>query len=223
MASSIVLFNNFSADMVNFSDLKKNKLGGKFINLQGSSGEKMNIQLPAMRVPFGLSEFTDKGSGKVTYSLDLSLDDPDVRQILQDLDERVLQYVVDNSTQFLGKPYKKEILQEALFKPMVKLSKGDYAPTLKLKVPTTREGKFLPSCFEQDRSVAQIDSIEKGSMVFTIVELNQIWFIDNQFGVSVRLQQVMKMPRANLTAFAFTVEKDTDDAASDEIDIPSDV
>jgi len=41
--------------------------------------------------------------------------------------------------------------------------------------------------------------------------------------VSVRLQQVMKMPRANLTAFAFTVEKDTDDAASDEIDIPSDV
>ena len=83
MASSIVLFNNFSADMVNFSELKKNKLGGKFINLQGSSGEKLNIQLPAMRVPFGLSEFTDKGSGKVTYSLDLSLDDPDVRQILQ--------------------------------------------------------------------------------------------------------------------------------------------
>jgi hypothetical protein len=209
--------------MVNFSDLKKNKLGGKFINLQGSSGEKLNVQLPAMRVPFGLSEFTDKGSGKVTYSLDLSLDDPDVRQTLQELDERVLQYVVDNSTQFLGKPYKKEILQEALFKPMVKLSKGDYAPTLKLKVPTTREGKFMPACFEQDRTVAQVDSIEKGSMVFTIVELNQIWFIDNKFGVSVRLQQVMKMPRANLTEFAFTVEKDIDDGASDEIDIPADV
>jgi hypothetical protein len=222
MAAPITLFNNFSADQVTFSDLKKNKLGGKFINLQGASGEKLLVQMPAMRVPFGLSEFTDKGSGKVTYSLDLSLDDPDVRQLLEGIDAKVLQYVSDNSVQFLGKPFKPDVLKEALFKPMVKPGKGDYAPTLKLKVMTSRDGQFVPRCFEQDRTVAPLDSIDKGSMVFTIVELNQIWFIDSKFGVSVRLQQVMKLPRANLNEFAFAVEKD-EDAASDEVDAPIDV
>lgn len=222
MAAPITLFNNFSADQVNFSELKKNKLGGKFINLQGASGEKLLIQMPAMRAPFGLSEFTDKGSGKVTYSLDLSLDDPDVRQLLEGIDSKVLQYVSDNSVQFLGKPFKADVLKEALFKPMVKPGKGDYAPTLKLKVMTSRDGQFVPRCFEQDRTIAPLDSIDKGSMVFTIVELNQIWFIDSKFGVSVRLQQVMKLPRANLNEFAFAVEKD-EDAASDEVDAPIDV
>ncbi|NBS68006.1 hypothetical protein EBT31_03710 [bacterium] len=221
MAASITLFNNFSAENVHFSELKKNKLGGKFINLQGPAGDKLLIQMPAMRAPFGLSEFTDKGTGKVTYSLDLSLDDPEVRQLLEQIDSRVLNYVADNSVQFLGKPYKKEILQEALFKPMVKPGKGDYAPTLKLKVVTGRDGQFIPRCFEQDRSVAPLDSIDKGSQVFTIVELNQIWFIDSKFGVSVRLQQVMKLPRANLNEFAFAVEKD-ESVASDEIDAPID-
>ena len=222
MAAPITLFNNFSADHVTFSDLKKNKLGGKFINLQGPAGEKLLIQMPAMRAPFGLSEFTDKGTGKVTYSLDLSLDDPDVRQLLEAIDAKVLQYVSDNSVQFLGKPYKQEVLKDALFKALVKPGKGDYAPTLKLKVMTGRDGQFVPRCFEQDRTVAPIDSIDKGSQVFTIVELNQIWFIDNKFGVSVRLQQVMKLPRANLNEFAFTVEKE-EDAASDELDAPIDV
>jgi len=40
--------------------------------------------------------------------------------------------------------------------------------------------------------------------------------------VSVRLQQVMKLPRANLNEFAFTVEKD-ESVASDEVDAPIDV
>jgi hypothetical protein len=41
-------------------------------------------------------------------------------------------------------------------------------------------------------------------MVHTIVEFNSIWFIDNKFGVSVRLQQVLFAPTTKLSGFAFS-------------------
>ena len=34
--------------------------------------KKLMVQLPKMRAPFGLSEFTDQNSGKSSYSVDLS-------------------------------------------------------------------------------------------------------------------------------------------------------
>ena len=34
-------------------------------------------------------------------------------------------------------------------------------------------------------------SIEKGQKVCTIVDINQVWFIDNKFGVSIRLHQCL--------------------------------
>lgn len=211
----VTLFENFSADQVSFSELKKNKLGGKYIPIDSSDGGKILLQMPAMRAPFGLSAFTDAGSGKVSYSLDLSLDDAEVRAKLQEVDERVVKYVADNSQTFLGKPYKLEVIKEALFKPLVKPGKGDYAPTLKLKVVTGRDGNFIPECYDSTRKSCPLDSIEKGGMVHTIVEVSQIWFIDNKFGVSVRLQQALKLPSNNLKGFAFAVES--------EVDIPEDV
>lgn len=210
----VTLFENFSADNVVFGDLKKNKLGGKYIPIDSSAGGKVLLQMPAMRAPFGLSSFTDAGSGKVSYSLDLSLDDPDVRAKLSELDELVVRHVTNNSQTFLGKPYKIEVIREALFKPLVRQGKGDYAPTLKLKVTTGRDGSFIPECYDAARQSCSLDTIEKGTTVYTIVEVSQIWFIDNKFGVSVRLQQVLKLPSSNLKGFAFTVES--------EMDVPED-
>ena len=36
-----------------------------------------------------------------------------------------------------------------------------------------------------------------------IIDINQIWFIDNKFGVTVRLQQCLLEPSKKLPAFAF--------------------
>jgi hypothetical protein len=36
-----------------------------------------------------------------------------------------------------------------------------------------------------------------------IVDLNQIWFIDNKFGVTIRLQQTLLEQSAKLPSFAF--------------------
>lgn len=213
--ASVTAFNNFSADGLLFSDMRKNKLGGKAVYINSLNGTKMLVQLPPMRAPFGLSDFTDQNTGKTTYSLDLSLDDPDVQKVFKAIDDRVVEHVAENSQTFLGKPYKIDVIREALYKPLVRASKGDYAPTLKLKVITDRDGEFVPEAYDHARVPVPLNTVEKGSTVHTIVDVSQIWFIDNKFGVSIRLQQLMKTAPSSLKGFAFNVEHE-------EIDVPED-
>lgn len=202
--ATISKFTSFNASDVRFSEVKKNKMGGKAIYLSGANGGKLVYQLPLLKAPYGLSDFTDKASGKVSYSLDLSLDDQDVLAKLTAFDDRVLDFVASNCTACLGKEYKKDVIKEALHKPLVKVSKGGYAPTLKLKVATNPDGSFEPAAYTMEQALTSVDKIGKGTMVHTIVEFSSIWFIDNKFGVSVRLQQVLFAPTAKLTGFAFT-------------------
>ena len=50
-----------------------------------------------------------------------------------------------------------------------------------------------------------------------IVEINQIWFIDNKFGVSVRLSQVLCGQSTKLPSFAFKGLDNTEEDLVDEI------
>ena len=53
------------------------------------------------------------------------------------------------------------------------------------------------------RERVSLDSIEKGQKVVAIIDLNQIWFIDNKFGCTIRLQQVLLEQSEKLPSFAF--------------------
>ena len=219
MALSIQLSTDFSPEAVNFSKLRKNKMGGKAVYLSGSGTSKLYVQLPFMKAPYGLGSYTDENTHKTTYSLDLSLDpsDPncaDLEEKLKAFDERILDTVVANSQEWLGKKYTKAVLQEALFKPMVRPSKnGDYPSTIKLKVlQDSKSGSFIPEAYNTRREQVPLDSIEKGQKVMAIIDINQIWFIDNKFGVTVRLQQCLLEPSKKLPAFAFQgVEAETEE------------
>lgn len=223
MANSVNKFSNFSVSDVKFSELKKNKMGGKAIYLNTQSGGKLMFQMPQLKAPYGLSSFTDAASGKITYSLDLSLDDANVEQKFRDLDDSILDYVAEHAQEFLGKVYKKDVIREALYKPLVKPSKGNYAPTLKLKVPTRPDGSFEPMAWTMDQKQTELDKLGKSTMVYTIININSIWFIDNKFGVSVRLEQVLFSPSSKLSSFAFSdVETVThaESVTSEEVDVP---
>ena len=219
MALSIQLSTDFSPEAVNFSKLRKNKMGGKAVYLSGSGTSKLYVQLPFMKAPYGLGSYTDENTQKTTYSLDLSLDpnDPamvELEEKLKAFDERILDTVVANSQEWLGKKYTKAVLQEALFKPLVRPSKtGEYPATIKLKVlQDGKSGKFIPEAYNTRREQVPMDSIEKGQKVMAIVDINQIWFIDNKFGVTVRLQQCLLEPSKKLPSFAFQgVEAETEE------------
>jgi hypothetical protein len=208
MSLSIQQSSEFNPSDVKFSKLRKNKNGGKAVYINNSDSKKIYVQLPYMRSPYGLSTFTDETSGRTSYSLDLSFDsdNPDAMSLcekLKSLDDLVVETVAKNSKEWLGKEYNVAVLREALYKPLVRPSKEPYPSTIKLKVLTKPDGSFVPEAYNTQRESVPLDSIEKGQRVLTIIDLNQIWFIDNKFGVTVRLQQVLVQQSEKLPSFAF--------------------
>tara|TARA_B100000767_G_C19682717_1_gene500330 strand:- start:362 stop:1075 length:714 start_codon:yes stop_codon:yes gene_type:complete len=208
MSLAIQKFSEFNANNVSFSKLRKNKNGGKAVYLNSSDNKKIFVQLPFMRSPYGLSVYTDETSGRTSYSLDLSFDPDNVEstQLLKamtELDELVVNTVANNSKEWLGKNFNVAVLKEALYKPIVRPGKEQYPSTMKLKILTKSDGSFVPEAYSMKRERVSLDTVEKGQKVVAIIDLNQIWFIDNKFGVTIRLQQVLLEQSEKLPSFAF--------------------
>jgi uncharacterized protein (TIGR02611 family) len=138
----------------------------------------------------------------------------------KDLDDKVMEFVHANSVTCLGKQYNKEVMKEALYKSPMAPGKGEYAPTLKLKMMTGANGDFTAEAYDSNRKLLKLtpESLEKGQGVVTIVEVNQIWFIDNKFGISVRLQQMLLAPTNKLKGFGFIDQPAVEAAPSDTAD-----
>ncbi len=225
MSLSIQQSTDFSPASVQFSKLRKNKNGGKAVYLNAGDNKKLYIQFPFMRSPYGLSAFTDEGTGRTSYSLDLSFDPDnteamDLHAKLKELDELIVNEVAKNSKEWLGKEFNVAVLKEALYKPIVKPGKEQYAPTIKLKVLTKPDGSFVPECYSMQKEQVSLDTIEKGQKAMAIIDLNQIWFIDNKFGVTIRLQQALFEQSAKLPSFAFkgVTLPDAEEEEVDDID-----
>ena len=208
MSLSIQRSSDFSPASVGFSKLRKNKNGGKTVYLNGGDNKKLYLQLPFMRSPYGLSAFTDEGTGRTTYSLDVSFDSDnadamELHDKLKELDEIIVNTVAENSKEWLGKEFNVAVLREALYKPMVRPNKEPYPSTLKLKIATKPDGTFVPEAYNMQKEAVPIDSVEKGQKAMAIVDVSSIWFIDNKFGVTIRLQQALLEQSTKLPSFAF--------------------
>ena len=231
MSLTIQRSSDFSANSVGFSKLRKNKNGGKTVYLNAGDNKKLYLQLPFMRSPYGLSAFTDEGTGRTTYSLDLSFDTENAEAMelhdsLKELDELIVNTVAENSKEWLGKEFNVAVLREALYKPIVRPGKEPYPSTLKLKVATKPDGTFVPEAYSVRKEPVTLDTIEKGQKVMAIVDVSSIWFIDNKFGVTIRLQQSLLEQSTKLPSFAFqgvdlpdTGEEDVEvDEEDEEVD-----
>jgi hypothetical protein len=208
MSLTIQQSNEFSPASVQFSKLRKNKNGGKAVYLNAGDNKKIYIQFPFMRSPYGLSAFTDEATGRTSYSLDLSFDPENEEAMalhnkLKELDDIIVNTVAKNSKEWLGKEFNVAVLKEALYKPMVRPGKEQYPSTIKLKILTKPDGTFVPEAYSMQRQPVTLDTIEKGQKCMAIIDLNQIWFIDNKFGVTIRLQQTLLEQSAKLPSFAF--------------------
>lgn len=208
MSLTIQQSSEFSPANVQFSKLRKNKNGGKAVYLNAGDNKKLYLQFPFMRSPYGMSAFTDESTGRTSYSLDLSFD-PDneeamaLHEKLKELDDIIVNTVAANSQEWLGKEFNVEVLKQALYKPMVRPGKEQYPSTIKLKILTKPDGTFVPESYSMQKQPVPLDSIEKGNKAMAIVDINQIWFIDNKFGVTIRLQQALFEQSAKLPSFAF--------------------
>ena len=210
-----IRMNNFDASNIVFSAVKKNRNGGKFVTLSSASGN-LYLQLPALRAPFGVNSPDDKVKD---YYLNLSLT-PELEEKFKAIDDRVLSYVHENSVALLNKQVDINVMKDLLYTPIVRASKDPkYAPTIKFKA-STGEGKNIADVYNSQREKVSLDDITKGSTVATIVEVNQVYFINGKFGVSMRLNQAKLSPSNRLTGYAFVETSDHGD--EDELDVPED-
>ena len=67
---------------------------------------------------------------------------------------------------------------------------------------TKPTGEFIYEAYNPKRELVPIDSIERSAM-HVHCQRHQIWFIDNKFGVSLRLSQALFEQSTKLPSFAF--------------------
>jgi hypothetical protein len=208
--ATLQMFSSFNASNVSFSDVRKNAKGGKAVYLNQVGGGKLIFQLPPLRAPFGLSEYKDEASGRVSYTLPLSLDKPEVLDAFTKLDARVLDYITEHSEELLGKKMSRDVIAEGLYKsPIKKSSKEGYAPTLNLKVLTSlKDGSVTTEAYSATREPVPLSDLEKGQAVSAIIEINQIWRTPAGVGITVRVHQVMFSPTNKLKPCAFLAPAD---------------
>jgi hypothetical protein len=211
------MFSTFNASEVTFSDVRKNAKGGKAVYLNSLGGSKLIFQLPQLRAPFGLSEYKDDASGRVSYSLPLSLDKPEVLEALAKLDARVLDFITEHSEELLGKKMSREVIAEGVYKSPIKpSSKEGYAPVLSLKVMTNlKDGSVATEAYNAQRQSVPLSDLEKGQSLSAIIEINQIWRTPAGVGISIRVHQVMFAPTNKLKPCAFLAPADEPVEAED--------
>jgi len=211
---AVIKFSDLSLSDVTFSDIRKNANNGKTIFLGGRGSSKLFLQLPKMKVPFGLGVFEDN-NGKVSYNLPMAADDPVFVDFLKKFDDLIVSKVVENAETYLGKAMNETVVREALYTSLFKAPPEEkYSPIFKTKVLANNDGTFVPQVFTTDRDPFDLNKLEKGQYVTAIVHVASIWFVGTKFGVTIRLQQLRVTPSQKLTEYAFVDDEEVGDDES---------
>jgi hypothetical protein len=208
--ASLILFKNFSVDSLVLPatpDPSVSPSGSKSVEF----GEFL-IQLPKSAVAFGgLNRYKETNN----YSIAINLSG-DVLKTFQDLDDKIVQYISDNSNKLLGEQTSVAEVKKFCYNPMVTCGKGDYSSsrTLKLKIPVDKSNQFVAKAFDIDRTKIPMDTIKGRCNVQAIIQFDRIYLMDKKCGVSVRLKQVMKFPSVDMDECA-VIEDDEDDCVEE--------
>lgn len=229
-----VKFSEMDFKKITFSDIKKNKYGGNFVNIL-YDGKIPLVKFPKMNAVFGFSAMEDKNKpGTFSYSLETSFDNKNPESALKDsyekaisFDEFIIKTVCKNHKQWLNEDEKPELkwLKKS-YTPMVKvpLDKNkkpmDYPSRCKASFYANKDGNFTFSCFDKDlkRIPVNVNNFKKvvspGDDVMTVRQLRQIWFNSmGGFGVSWDLQQLRVFPKVRLSDHC-VLSDDEDDEKS---------
>ena len=192
------------------------------IYLALSEGQKLIIQVPKGKCPFGLSKQQYDEDAPPKYDLNVSLGGSDkmndFRQFVSDLDAHIQKSAVENSEKWFGKKKSAGVIEE-LYKPMlVEPKKGDYAPTMKFKFPYY-DDKFTTTVFDSNKEEVSPEIITKGfpdesycSAHKHVVCGKAIWCdLANSFKQSV-------YPGSALPKYAFADDDDDEVVEDDEYD-----
>jgi hypothetical protein len=214
MASTLRKWQDLDMSQVVFQEAKVNNNGGKnvdigYVNLDGKT-EKLWLQLPRMRIPFGPSssaQFADRVSNP-TFSLECQLSGMRVEdavmvefsKFMESFDQLVVSAAAQNSLNWFGKERSESTLRE-LFRPIIKEPRDmKYDPTVKVKLPK-RHNQWNFMVYDQNQKVIDVDDLVPGNEVIPVVEMKNLWFIGAQFGTSMEARQLQCFVKEELKDF----------------------
>lgn len=211
------VFKHHQVDVSNlqFGEAKPHGPNGKTIEIYHTdpatgAAEKLWLQLPKMRIPFGVAssaQYSDRITNP-TYSIELSLqglrggEGPMVEfaEFLEGLEAKIIEKASAESVQWFGRERTVYTVQE-LFKPLLKHDPDHkYDPKMRVKLPKSW-GRWEFLVFNQNRDKADVDDLQPGSDLVAVVEVDNVWVLNGSLGVSFKAKQLQVFRREELNQF----------------------
>ena len=224
MASDMVIsgasFNPLT-DM-KYTKPKVNSVGGRSVGIINSkTSTVLNLSSPLM-LTWGVQEFTDDKTGKVSYDLALQFpnegfETPATKKFITNMatfEKKIKEDAILNSKEWFSKPKMTADAVDALWTPVLKYPKNKEtleadmtrAPTLKVKLPLW-DGKFQCEIYDTNGTMmypdakspnTPVDLITKGMNIVAIIQCGGLWFANGKFGCTWRLFQTVVQPKPSL-------------------------
>jgi hypothetical protein len=206
-----------------YSKCKVNASGGKSVGIYNSqTGQSLYVGTPLL-MTWGLQEYTDDKTGKVSYEMSLQFPNDDFENAetraflksMADFEAKLKADALANSKDWFAKPKMTPDAVDALFTPILKFPMDKATcekdltkkPTMRIKVPFW-QGKWEGvEIYDADRSrlfpcddpsVTPMDIITKLSYVKAMIQCGGIWFANGKFGITWRFVQCMIRPRVSM-------------------------
>ncbi len=203
---------------------KVNTVGGRSVGIVNSkTSTVLNLSSPLM-LTWGVQDFTDDKTGKVSYDLALQFpnegfETPATQKFLANmtaLEKKIKDDAIVNSKEWFSKPKMTSDAVDALWTPILKYPKNKdtleadmtRAPTLKVKLPFWDGAWKELELYDVDMrpvfpdpsnpSLSPKDLIAKGSNIAVSIQCGGIWFANGKFGVTWKLFQAIVKPKMSL-------------------------
>ena len=203
---------------------KVNNVGGRSVGIVNSkTSTVLNLSSPLM-LTWGVQDFTDDKTGKVSYDLALQFpnegfETPATKKFLANMsvfEKKIKEDAIANSKEWFSKPKMTADAVDALWTPVLKYPKNKdtleadmtRAPTIKVKLPFW-DGAWkdlelydveMQSIFPDamNPALSPKDLIAKGSHIAVSIQCGGIWFANGKFGVTWKLFQAIVKPKMSL-------------------------
>ena len=208
---------------IKYAKCKVNASGGKSVGIYNSqTAQSLYVGTPLL-MTWGLQEYTDEKTGKVSYEMSLQFPNDDfatdeTRAFLKSMagfEAKLKTDALTNSKDWFAKPKMTPDAIDALFTPILKFPTDKVTcekdltkkPTMRIKVPfwqgkwegvevyDSERNRLFPC---DDPNVSPMDIITKLSHVKAMIQCGGIWFANGKFGITWRFVQGMIQPRLSM-------------------------
>jgi hypothetical protein len=203
---------------------KVNSVGGRSVGIVNSkTSTVLNLSSPLM-LTWGVNDFTDDKTGKVSYDLSLQFpnegfETPATKKFLDNMaafEKKIKDDAIVYSKEWFSKPKMTADAVDALWTPVLKYPKNKdtleadttRAPTIKVKLPFWDGAWKELELYDVDMqpvfpdpmnpALSPKDLIAKGSHIAVSIQCGGIWFANGKFGVTWKLFQAIVKPKMSL-------------------------